>query len=191
MLNLNSKNNKPHSHAKKGFFDGLPLKRYIIYLLLAVVFSTTFSFAKYKTSTSGISNARVARFIVVAAQTTADEIIALDLTTNDTDSVEYVFTVSNYKDSIVCEVSVEYNLQIILPQALPNGVTLSMKCNEQSIALTTNDNITYIAERVGKFDASVKATDTCTLIFTADAVDVDYDFNLNGIQIKLDAVQII
>lgn len=149
-------------------------------LLILVMLSTSMvagRYARYTSTAIGSDSIGVAKYEVsVSAQSSNNLTLAPNTPAN------YTFTVSSGS-----EVSVEYDLIIILPKALPDGVTLSLSNGTKNISLATADGIHYTAANAGTFTPQ-GGTHTFTMTLTATrAIAAD---TLSKIAIRVDARQV-
>lgn len=164
----------------------LPLAVYLAFLLVAALAFTGASAASYKTEASGSDSARVARFVVAAKPIVGQsESLTLD---SENKSATYKFTVSNNEDGKVNETATQYDVVVTLPQALPNGVSLTLKKDNKEVSHTTADNTKYTFKDVGTFPAGTEQTDNLTLTFTA--LDSAESGTISGIGIEVNARQV-
>lgn len=164
----------------------LPLAVYLAFLLVAALAFTGASAASYKTEASGGDSARVARF-VVAAKPIVGQSESLTLDSEKT-SAEYKFTVSNNEGGKVNETATKYDVVVTLPDALPNGVTMTLKNDDKEVSPTTADNTKYTFKDVGTFPAGTEKKHNLTLTFTAG--DGAESGTRSGISIEVDARQV-
>ncbi len=189
------KKRKKVSKHSKSFIKSLPIKKYLVCLLLASVFSTGISFARYKTQTVGSNSFRVAQFVMEFENTfPVDNTLTLDLTDGEDDRVEYLFTITNENSQgMVCEVDVDCDLEIGFPERLPEGVTLEIynkETSELKAHTVSSDGLTYTVKNIAKFEASTVDIYEFGLVFTAESDLLGYDFDFNDVTLKICAEQI-
>lgn len=133
-------------------------------------------YARYTTTVTASDSARVAKYQISVASSTANSLALVQ----DTD-VAYTFSVSSSS-----EVSVEYDLIVTLPKALPSGVTISLEKGEEAITHTQVNNV-YTAINAGTFTPQ-GGTHNYSLVFTAtQPIGADA---LEGISIQVNARQV-
>lgn len=127
-------------------------------LLVLVMLSTSMvagRYARYTSTATASDSARVAKYEITVSSD-PNESIALSEGT----PASYRFSVTSGS-----EVTVEYDLVIILPQALPTGIDISLKYGDETKTLTQTGN-QYTARNVGTFRPQ-GGTHEYTLVFTA------------------------
>lgn len=153
--------------------------RFTAVLLVLVMISTSMvagRYARYTSTATASATARVAKY-EISIRPAPNESIAL----SDGAPASYSFSVISES-----EVSVEYDLVIILPQALPTGIDISLKYGDVTKNLEQTGN-QYTARNVGTFSPQ-GGTHEYTLIFTAmQPVGAGA---LTGISIRVDARQV-
>lgn len=150
-------------------------------LLILVMMTTSIvsgRYARYTSSATVSDSARVAKYDVSVKAITGDQIV---LDPNSSNTASYNFSVTSGS-----EVTVEYDLLIELPQALQEGIVLSLAQGEGNIPLTKTDN-TYTAENAGTFTPQ-GGTHSYILTFTAD-LPIGAD-QLNNVAIRVNARQV-
>ena len=148
-------------------------------LLILVMLSTGMvagRYARYISTATGSGGVGVAKYdISVSAQSSNNLTLASNAPAN------YTFTVTSCS-----EVSVEYDLVIILPKALPDGITISLSNGTTNVDLTAEGN-QYVAVKAGTFTPQ-GGTHTYTMTLTATkAIAAD---TLSKIAIRVDARQV-
>lgn len=148
-------------------------------LLVLVMLSTSMvagRYARYTATATASDSARVAKYEITFSSD-PNESIAL----SEGAPASYRFSVTSGS-----EVTVEYDLVIILPKALPDGITISLSNGTTNVDLTAEGN-QYVAVKAGTF-APQGGTHTYTLTFTATkAIAAD---TLSKIAIRVDARQV-
>lgn len=160
-----TENRKPH----------MIVLRLAAVLLVLVMLSTSMvagRYARYVTTATASDSARVAKYDISVASPSPNS-----LTMSQDASVEYNFTVTSNS-----EVSVEYDLIITLPTALPSGVTVTLTGNGKNIGLNPGTNE---CKNVGTFSPQ-GGTHTYTIIFAAnEAIG-----SISPISIRVDTRQV-
>lgn len=148
-------------------------------LLILVMLSTSMvagRYARYTSTAIASDSARVAKY-EISVSAASNESIAL----SDGAPASYSFSVTSES-----EVSVEYDLTIILPQSLPTGIDISLKYGDETKTLEQTGN-QYTARNVGTFSPQ-GGTHEYSLIFTAtQPVGAG---TLAGISIRVDTRQV-
>lgn len=150
-------------------------------LLVLVMLSTSMvagRYARYTSTVTASDSARVAKYEITVSSE-PNESIALSEST----PASYRFSVTSGS-----EVTVEYDLTIILPQAqaLPTGIDISLKYGDEIVNLKQTGN-QYAAKNVGTFSPQ-GGTHEYTLVFTATPpVGAG---TIDGISIRVDARQV-
>lgn len=133
----------------------LPLSVWLAFLLL-VTLTVGSTLARYNTSVSGDTTARVAKFEMAAAPTAGQaEALTLNVDNSAASTGTYEFTVRNNS-----EVVVKYS---VIVRGVPNGVTATMQIQGEVKNPTDNgDGSLTFADR----ELAIGRTDTCTLTFS-------------------------
>lgn len=155
----------------------LPLHAYLLYLLMATVLFTGVTIARFTTSVSGSSAARVARF-EVSADTNAPATAVLDCAGANT-SVSYDLTVTSES-----EVTVKYDVIVKLGKALSTGVTMTLGGKAPSSV----SGSTYTFTDVGTIAAG-GGEKTHAMVFTASAATLTADY-ITSVQITVRTEQV-
>lgn len=140
----------------------LPLSAYLAYLLVCTLLLTGVSFSRYLTTTGGTAAARVASGVVEVEYDPDSAHIFMERPWDDgIQTEEFVFTVSNQAS----EVAIQYDLEITLNKALPNGVTVEL----DGTTCIQNYATSYTATGAGIFTAGgSEQTNTHCLTFVGD-----------------------
>ena len=170
-----------HNNRKEKNRVCLPSYVYLSYLLIVSFMFTGVSFSKYASTASGQSSARVAAFAVSVEAAAGDSLVL--------DASEETQNVDSYSFAVVSnsEVAVKDIVTVTLPQALPDGVNMSMSVNgELSEPICTQNMYTYSADF--GFGA---AAHNWTLSFSIDSeLGLSEEIVLDNITIRVDAEQI-
>lgn len=148
-------------------------------LLILVMLTTGMVFGRYARYTSAATDgnsARVAKYEISVSSDSNESI-----TLSNGAPASYSFSVISES-----EVSVKYDLTFVLPQALPAGIDISLKCGDETKKPEQTDN-QYIAKNAGTFSPQ-GGTHEYTLIFTATQPVAAG--SLTGISIRVDARQV-
>lgn len=128
----------------------LPLSVWLAFLLL-VTLTVGSTLARYNTSVSGDTTARVAKFqMTTVADSNNVQTVWLDAGSGD--SGTYKFTITN--DS---EVAVRYS---VIVNSVPANVSVTL--GDETLISTGSGTLTFTAKQLG-----IGAADTCTLTFQA------------------------
>ena len=168
-------------------------------LLVLTLISAHFTaglYARYQATASGSDSARVAVWIVEArGEVSPDDLLDGKMTIDcsdseeDNDSAIYEINVSNTKNGKTCEVSFDYDIIVELSEALPDGVTMELKCGDSSINSSVDDDETkYIYTKAGSFSAGSGAAHTYNLTFTGSD-ELEEDIDENSISVKIISTQ--
>ena len=132
----------------------LPLSVWLAFLLL-VTLTVGSTLARYNTSVSGDTTARVAKFEMEVAKPTAQaEALTLNVDNSADSTGTYGFAVTNNS-----EVVVKYS---VIVSGVPTGVTATMQILGEVKNPTDNgDGSLTFADR----ELAIGSTDTCTLTF--------------------------
>lgn len=144
-------------YEKKAKFR-LPLSAYLTYLLVATLMFTSVSFSKYATTASGSDSARVACWVAditgneKSGNRTLDGVgEGMSGGQNNLDSFLYEVTVTNVKDDLVCEVSMDYTIYVELDEGVPKDLVDITVDDRLADEITTDEstNGTLLAFKMG------------------------------------------
>lgn len=165
-------------HIRKGRFPARYLALCGCALVLLVAVSTGITTSKMRSDAAASDGARAAKFEVTAesADNNKDFVLAPDDPT-----CTYAFTVTSKS-----EVTVTYDVIVTLPQALPDGVHMTL--DGKSAQATDGNTYTFSQAGVLKTDS---AGNTCSheLVFTAEE-GMTGDSTLPGIIVIVRAEQV-
>lgn len=170
----------------------LPLQQLYLAVAMLLVLAvgsfawTSATLARYVSTASGSSTARVAAFVVNASGEN-DQTLTLQAVDQ---SASYPFTVSNKtEDGAVGQVTTNYGVTVQFPSALSDGVSLALKKGDTTYTVTNQDSntYTYTFQNVGTFQPGVERTDSLELVFTCTSDGESAD--LSGIIITVNAEQ--
>ncbi len=137
----------------------------------------------------GRDSAQAAAFIV-EAEGGAPSALKIDFDKVDlagTGVASYAFAVTNTRNGKTAEISVKYDLIVTLPEALPNGVKMTIKGKAASVSA---DGKTHTFKDAGTFKAGQEETHNCVLTFSANSGYVTEDFMFEKIQVSVHAEQV-
>ena len=135
----------------------LPLSVWLAFLLL-VTLTVGSTLARYNTSVSGDTTARVAKFEMKVAKLPAQaEELSLNIDNSAASTGTYDFTVRNNS-----EVVVKYS---VIVSGVPTGVTATMQIQGETGVTNPTDNGGGSLTFAGR-ELAIGSTDTCTLTFS-------------------------
>ena len=135
----------------------LPLSVWLAFLLL-VTLTVGSTLARYNTSVSGDTTARVAKFEMEVAKPTAQaEALTLNVDNSADSTGTYDFTVTNNS-----EVVVKYS---VIVSGVPTGVTATMQIQGGTGDKTPTNNSNGSLTFAGR-ELAIGSTDTCKLTFS-------------------------
>ena len=169
----------------------LPLSAWLSYMLVATLLFSGVSFSKFAATAAMNDSVTVAGFALSGNEVTTANTITLDKTSGQT-TADYKFQVKNVNSSNkVSDVTMSYTIKVVLPKALPTGVTVS--CNMTSpysrACTVTQSGTTYTFTAPVNLPAGTSTTHAYTLSFTGGTNLVTSD-TLNGISVSVSAVQV-
>lgn len=167
----------------------IPSNRIIVVCILLITAIATLTvgitLAKMVATGGGNSRAQAAAFIVEAAEGTPSD-LKIDCNTGAT-TASYSFAVTNTKNGKTAEVSVKYDLIVTMQEALPESLTMTVGEKE---GIASENGLVYTFTDVGVLPAGQVATQSCTLLVTADSNLVEKDFSIDGINIDIHTEQV-
>ena len=119
--------------------------------------------------------------------TTADT-ITIDKPSGET-TASYQFSVSNTDAEKTAEVSLSYVIKVVLPKALPAGVSVRLRRNGSATTAAVNGTTYTFTGGSFTFPAGVNTTHTYTLNFTGGD-NLTTSATLTGITVSVIAEQI-
>lgn len=161
----------------------------VLLLMFACVMTFGISVAKFSiTQSSGTYKINTACFAVYTAPTTKNRRAAID------SEYLYNFTVSNYKESVVSEVLMTYDVVVAMPEGFPvlQQLNIILDCNgeEKSSVLSEEaGKLKYTFANAGIFYPLQQQTHDCTLFFIVDE-DYDRKIDIKGLRVYVVARQI-
>ena len=174
-----------HTSRRKRVPTGRMIAVCILLIAAVATLSVGITLAKMVSTAHGSDSAQAAAFIV-EANGGSGQTLTIDCAATST-TAEYSFTVTNTKDGKTAEVSMEYDVIVTLPEALPAGLTMTINGKEGTASA---GNKTYTFSNVGTFSAGTNKTDSCTLTFTANAGEITQDYHLGAIDVSIHAEQV-
>lgn len=136
------------------------------------------------TAGGGSDGAQVAAFIVETSGQ-ANQNLAIDYDEAITE-VQYPFAVTNQKDGRISEVSMQYDVIVTLPGALPDGVTVTLDGTGGTVS---EDKTRYTFSNRGSFQAGQDKANQHTLKFTVDPWAVTGMYHFPKIDISIHTEQ--
>ena len=119
------------------------------------------SFAKNLSSSTGDDNAQVSALIIDLRVSSSDNLM-IDCG-QEIMTAEYNFTVTNTKDGKTAETSFKYDVIVTLPEALPEGVSITV---DGKIGTASSDRKKVTIKDVGRFAAGNSQTHNHALVFS-------------------------
>lgn len=163
----------------------LPLPVWLAYLLVCTLLLTGVSLARYITTADGSDAARVASGLVTVSY--GENTTQMEMVRPPDDGVlteDFKFTVSNNSS----EVAIRYDVVVTLDKALGEGVTMTL---DEKKGTKTDEGKQYEFANVGTFAAGENKTDTHTLSFTGDFMEIPSETdNTYNIQISIRSRQV-
>ena len=134
----------------------------LVVLFAALLVSASgVSFAKNFSSSTGGDNAQVSALIIDLRVSSSDN-LTIDCGQGIT-TAEYNFTVTNTKDGKTAETSFRYDVIVTLPEALPEGVSITV---DGKIGTASSDRKKVTIKDVGRFAAGNSQTHNHSLVFS-------------------------
>ena len=172
-----------HAIKRKRITTGRIIGFCICLMAAAITLAVGITLAKMVSTAGGSNYAQVAAFIV-EAEATDGETLIIDCIGTKPYTADYSFTVTNTKAGKTAEVSMQYDVIVTLPEALPEGIT--MELDNGSIPPIINGNI-YTYSHAGTFSVGNLETHTHTLMFSTDSNE---DIRLRKFIVSVHAEQI-
>jgi len=169
----------------------LPLSAWLSYLLIATLLFTGVSFSRFAATASVSDSVTVAGFGISGAEVTTADTITIDKPNNRL-TADYQFQVKNVgSNGKVSDVALSYTIKLVLPKALPTGVTVSCKMTSpsSSTCTVTRSGNTYTITAPANLPAGTSTTHAYTLSFTGGTSLVTSD-TISGITVSVSAVQV-
>ena len=143
-------NNINKKKFKRTFFSSL-----VIFLLIIIISSIGFTYARYESDTTLKLNPNIAFFIVDATNTTQSLELTKMVPSND--YYDYYFEVSNFNDTGKANVDLNYNIQLKMTTNLPLTYEIykvedSTAANINTVNISTNQDGMYFKEYVDTND---------------------------------------
>ena len=143
------------------------------------------SFAKNFSSSTGGGIAQVSALIIDLRVSSSDN-LTIDCGQEIT-TAEYNFTVTNTKDGKTAETSFKYDVIVMLPEALPQGISITV----DGTSGTASDGKTVTFTEVGRFAAGNSQTHNHSLVFYVVDVGLllqDYVFANTSVSVRAEQV---
>ncbi len=148
----------------------LPIKRYLIYILIAVVLISNTTFSRYVSTSSGGSSVSVALF---ASDVSYVEDVQIPISIHPGETVEFHIILTNFEldgDNRVSQVSQRYKLSHeLMANRLPLTVTYDKQWNDMQLTNSNNGKITHTQTITVTWDNSQPGNNDYTL---ADEIEV-------------------
>lgn len=143
-------NNINKKKFKRTFFSSL-----VIFLLIIIISSIGFTYARYESDTTLKLNPNIAFFIVDATNTTKSLELTKMVPSND--YYDYYFEVSNFNDTGKANVDLNYNIKLKMTTNLPLTYEIykvedSTAANINTVNISTNQDGMYFKEYVDTND---------------------------------------
>ena len=132
----------------------------VILFAALLVSASGVSFAKNLSSSTGGDNAQVSALIIDLRVSSSDN-LTIDCGQEIT-TAEYNFTVTNTKDGKTAETSFKYDVIVTLPEALPEGVSITV---DGKIGTASSDRKKVTIKDVERFEAGNSKTHNHALVF--------------------------
>lgn len=164
----------------------LPLPVWLAYLLVCTLLLTGVSLARYITTADGSDAARVASGLVTVSYDEHNTSFLMDAPSNysELQKSEFTFEVSNGTS----EVAIQYDVVVTLNEPLVDGVAMTL---DEKKGTETDEGKQYEFANVGTFAAGENKTDTHTLSFTGDFMEIPSGTdNTYNIQISIRSRQV-
>lgn len=169
----------------KGYWWGIGFSVVLIIATTVMIFSTV-SAAKWTSLGIGSNSVQVAAFAASVAEITTDN---LEINCNGgTNEDSYQFSVSNQEKGKTAEVALSYTITVELPAALPDG--FSMKIDGVQGTANANKKVYTFEDDDWSFEAGVAKTDIRTLMITADPNKVDFNVQMNAVNVTVTMEQV-
>ena len=159
----------------------------LVVLFAALLVSASgVSFAKNFSSSTGGDNAQVSALIIDLRVSSSDN-LTIDCGQGIT-TAEYNFTVTNTKDGKTAETSLRYDVIVTLPEALPEGVSITV---DGKIGTASSDRKTVTIKDVGRFAAGNSQTHNHSLVFSVvNEAFLSRDYVFANISVSVRAEQV-
>lgn len=158
----------------------------VILLAILLAAASGVSFAKNLSSSSGGDSAQVSGFIM-DLRGSSSNYLKLDCVQGIT-TAAYNFTVANTKDGKTAEISFRYDVIVTLPEALPEGVSVTV---DGTAGTASSDRKKITITDVGRFAAGTSQTHDHTLTFSVVDKGLllrDYVFANTSVSVRAEQV---
>ena len=141
--------------------------------------------ARFFSSSSDSDGARVAKFDVAVQGDTTNMQLSIDSSAGES-TAAWSFSVTNNS-----EVAVSYRVKVVLPSALPSGVSMQVDGKDplQSPAADATEFV-YVFAGQDRLDALEATAQQHVLTFLVDENTLEADVSLSGIQVIVDVTQL-
>lgn len=158
----------------------------VVVAIAIVVLANVGTVAMFRSSSFKADRAQVALFAVSANAVTTE---ALEIDCNSgLNEASYRFAVSNQKNDKVSEVAIKYTVKVVLPEALPEGLTMAIDGVEGEVD-STGEAYTFTAAD-WLFDAAEAGAKVHTLTFVADPDVLDCNVEMDKVRVSVTMEQI-
>lgn len=162
----------------------------LLLLLIVALTLTGVSFAEFISSTRNRSSSKVASFAFEALGSGEADLL---IDCNDPEALiaEYSIEVTNEEKGRLSGAAAEYRIVVTLPQALPEGVSMTLKHQGTSITPSAADETTYSFAGAKVLAPNKKDTHSYVLRFSVtDPTLIREPVSLSGIQVDVIAQQV-
>lgn len=162
----------------------------LLLLLVAALTLTGVSFAEFISSARNRSSSKVASF---AFEALGSGEAALHIDCNDPEALvaEYSIEVTNEEKGRLSGAAAKYRIVVTLPQALPEGVAMTLAHQGASITPSATDGTTYSFAGAAVLTPNKKDTHSYVLRFSVtDPALIREPVSLSGIQVDVIAQQV-
>ncbi len=167
------------------------LAKVVFMFFITTSLVTTFTLSKYQSTVAGTNSANAAGFVVEVSslpESSKDMVLDCMNNYNPMPSVDYKIKVSNTNDkNKTSQVGCKYSIIITLPEALPEGIDLSVSDAEK--AEVSEDKKTYTFKSKNVFLPGISKEYTNIITFSASE-EVIGNHELNDISINVISEQI-
>lgn len=167
------------------------LPKVVFLFLITTSLVTTFTLSKYQSTVAGTNSANAAGFIVEVSslpESSKDMVLDCMNNYNPMPSVDYKIKVSNTNNkNKTSQVGCKYSIIVSLPEALPDGIELSISDAEK--AEVSEDKKTYTFKSKNVFLPGIIGEYTNIITFSASE-EVIGNHELNDISINVISEQI-
>ena len=157
-------------------------------ILFATLLATAsgVSLAKIFSSSNGGDNAQVSVMVVDLKGSSSDN-LTIDCGQGIA-TASYNFAITNTKDGKTAELSFKYNVIVSLPEALPEGISITV---DGASGTVSSDGKTVTFTDVGRFEAGNPQTHDHTMVFSvvdASFLSKDYVFTNTSVSVRAEQI---